>query len=314
MAGKMFTVIGGSGFVGRAVVQKLTEQGHRVRVAVRHPDQALFLKPLGVVGQVQIVQANIRDPRSIARAVEGAEGVVNCVGVLFESGSQTFAALQAQGAGDAAAAARAAGASAFVQLSAIGADAQSPARYARTKAQGEEAVRAAFPAATVLRPSIVFGPDDGFFNRFAGIARLSPVMPVIAGATRFQPVYVADVAEAVAAALTDPARHGGKTYELGGPTVYSFRELLAFVLKATMRRRLLLNVPMPLARIQAAILGLLPNPPLTLDQLKMLARDNVPAPGSEGLASFAIKPTPIEAVVPAYLVHFRPKGQFTATI
>jgi uncharacterized protein YbjT (DUF2867 family) len=311
MATKLFTVIGGSGFIGRTIVQKLAERGHRVRVATRHPDQAMFLKPLGVVGQVQIVQANIRNVASIERAVAGADGVINCVGILFESGSQKFDALQAQGAGIVAQAARAAGCTSFVQLSAIGADAESPSAYARSKAAGEAAVRTAFPAATVLRPAIVFGSQDGFFNRFAGIARMSPVMPVICGNSRFQPVYVGDVAEAAVRAATDPAQFGSKTFELGGPRSYSFRELLAYVLKETMRKRPLVAVPLGIAKIQAAVLGLLPNPPLTSDQLKLLARDNVATPGMPGLDAFGLSPTPVEAVVPSYLVRFRPKGQFS---
>lgn len=313
MAGKLITVVGGSGFIGRYVVQKLAARGHRVRVAVRHPNQALFLKPLGAVGQIQIVQANIRNAASLARAVDGADGVVNCVGILFESGRQTFAELQAEGAALLAQAAAAAGATAFVQLSAIGADSAAPARYARTKAEGEAGVRAAFPSATVLRPSLVFGPEDGFFNRFAGIARISPVMPVISGQSRFQPVYVGDVADAVVAAAEAPARYGGQTFELGGPTVYSFRALLAYVLEVTMRKKPLVSVPPPVAKLQALLLGVLPNPPLTLDQLKLLARDNVASGDHPGLEAFGISPTPLEAIVPSYLARFRPKGQFSET-
>jgi len=311
MASRLFTVIGGSGFIGRYVVQALAARGHRVRVAVRHPDAALFLKPLGGVGQVQLVQANVRFPDSIARACAGADGVVNLVGLLSESGHQTFAEVQADGAATVAAAAAVAGVRALVHLSAIGADAASPSAYGRTKAEAETRVRAAFPGATLLRPSIVFGPEDGFFNRFAGMARALPVMPVIQGHVRFQPVHVMDVAAAIVAALEDPARHGGQTCELGGPRAYSFRDLLVYVLAQTHRTRPLVEVPLPMARLQAVFLGLLPNPPLTLDQLAMLTRDNVVAPGARGLDAFGIAPTPLEAVVPAYLKRYRPKGQFS---
>jgi uncharacterized protein YbjT (DUF2867 family) len=307
---ELVTVIGGSGFLGRYVVQALAERGHRVRVAVRNPNLALFLRPLGAVGQVQLVQANIRHEASIAAACAGADAVINLVGILFESGEQRFAALQAEGAERVARLAKAAGAKRFVQMSAIGADADAEADYARSKGEGEAAVRAAFPEATILRPSIVFGPEDGFFNRFAAIAKVSPVMPVIQGDTRFQPVYVKDVALAAVRALTQDG-FAGQTYELGGPRAYSFRALLAYILAETLYKRPLVDVPLPVAKIQAAVMGLLPNPPLTSDQLKMLGKDKVVSDGAAGLAAFGITPTPLEAIVPSYLVRYRPNGRFS---
>lgn len=306
----LVTVIGGSGFLGRYVVQHLARAGHRVRVAVRHPELAQFLKPLGGVGQIQIVQANVRYPASIARAVAGSDAIVNLVGILYPSGHQTFNHVQGEGAEGIARAAVAASVKVLVHVSAIGADAESPSNYARTKGEGEAKVRAAFPAATILRPSVVFGPEDGFFNRFAGLAQISPVMPVICGDSRFQPVYVGDVASAILQAVENPARHGGQTYELGGPRVWTFRDLLAYILKEIRINRPLVEIPLPIAKLQAAVLGLLPRPMLTSDQLKLLARDNVVSAGAAGLDAFGITPTPIESVVPSYLVTYRPHGQF----
>jgi uncharacterized protein YbjT (DUF2867 family) len=311
MAAKLFTVIGGSGFIGRYVVQKLAAQGHRVRVAVRNPNLAQFLKPLGAVGQIQIVQANVRHAGSIASAVAGADGVVNLVGLLFESGHQTFDDVQAEGAATVAKACAQAGVRALVHVSAIGADIESEANYARTKGAAEAAVREAFSAVTVLRPSVVFGPEDGFFNRFAGLAKLSPlVFPVIAGDAKLQPVYVLDVAEAISQALQSGA-HAGHTYELGGPKVYTLRELVRFILTEIQAKRALIEVPMGIARLQALVLGLLPNPIVTRDQLKMLETPNVVGTGGNGFAAFGVSPTPVEAIVPGYLVRYRPKGAFT---
>lgn len=306
----LVTVIGGSGFLGRYVVQQLAKAGHRVRVAVRHPELALFLKPLGGVGQIQIVQANVRYPASIAHAVAGSDAIVNLVGILYPSGRQTFNHVQGEGAEGIARAATAANVKVLVHVSAIGADAESPSNYARTKGEGEAKVRAAFPAATILRPSVVFGPEDGFFNRFAGLAQISPVMPVICGDSRFQPVYVGDVARAVLQAVETPERYGGQTYELGGPRVWTFRDLLAYILKEIRINRPLVEIPLPIAKLQAAVLGLLPRPMLTSDQLKLLARDNVVSAGAAGLDAFGITPTPIESAVPSYLVTYRPHGQF----
>lgn len=310
MAAQLYTVIGGSGFLGRYVVQRLAAAGHRVRVAVRHPNQALFLKPLGGVGQVMPMAASVLNEASIARAVDGADGVVNLVGILHESGKQSFDTIQREGAERVAVLAKAAGVKRFVQLSAIGADAQSDVDYARTKGEGEAAVQAAFPEATILRPSIVFGPEDGFFNRFGDMARKSPVMPLICGHTRFQPVYVGDVADAICAALTR-GDFVGETYELGGPRVYTFKELLEYIMEETMHKRPFLPIPTPIAELQGAVLSLLPNPPLTKGQVKMLQQDNVVSVGAKGLEAFDVEPATVEAITPDYLVRHRPQGRFS---
>jgi len=310
MAVKVVTLFGGSGFIGRYAVQLLAQQGHVIRVAVRHPQQAQFLKPLGDVGQITPMAASLLVEDSVARAVAGADWVVNLVAVLYEKGQQTFGALHVEGAERVARLARAAGVSDLVQVSALGADAQAPADYARSKAAGESAVRAAFPAATILRPSLVIGPEDDFFNRFAMMARLSPVLPLIdGGATRFQPAYVGDVAEAIVRALADPGCRG-QTYELGGPRSYSFKELLDLMLTEIHRRRLLLPLPRSLAWLQASLLELLPKPPLTRDQLRLLERDSVVQEGAPGFAALGIEPRAIEAVLPTYLDRYRPGGRF----
>ncbi len=297
------TVIGGSGFLGRYIVKRLAAEGHVVRAAVRHPDRALFLKTMGRVGQVVPLYTNVTDDASVARAVEGAAIVVNLVGILAERRRGDFTRLQAEGAGRVARHAAAAGVRHLVQMSAIGASPDSPARYGRTKAAGEQAVRAAFPAATVLRPSIVFGAEDQFFNRFGHLAMLAPVMPVIAGSSRFQPVYVGDVADAVMQALTRPEA-AGAVYELGGPKIMTFREILGWILAQTGRHNPLVTVPPAAARLLAAI----PFSGLTADQLLMLARDNVADPGLPGLTELGILPTPIELVVPAYLERYHKGG------
>lgn len=309
-AAKVATLFGGSGFIGRYVVRHLAKQGHVIRVAVRHPEAAGFLKPLGDVGQITPIPASLLVEDSVKRAVEGADLVINLVGVLYEKGRQTFRAVHAEGAAAVARAAAAAGASDLVHVSALGADANSPADYARTKAAGEAAVREAFPAAVILRPSVVIGPEDDFFNRFAVMARLSPALPLLnGGRTRFQPVYVGDVAQAIVTALNDPACRG-RTYELGGPRVYSFKELLELLLHEIHRRRLLLPLPMPLARLQARFLELLPKPPLTRDQLRLLERDNVVGSGALTFADLGIQPQTIETVLPNYLDRYRPGGRF----
>jgi NADH dehydrogenase len=301
------TVFGGSGFIGRSVVKRLAAQGHVVRVAVRDPEAALFLKTMGAVGQIVPLYAPIQHEGAVHRAVAGADLVVNLVGILAERRPGDFLRIHAEGAGRVARLAAAAGVTRLVQLSAIGADAASPSLYASSKAAGEQAVRAAFPTATILRPSVVFGPGDAFFNRFASMAQLLWVMPVIAGASRFQPVYVGDVADAVMAGLRADAP--GATFELGGPWVLSMRELLAYVLAQTGRHRPLVNVPMCLVRLQAAVLERLPGKLLTRDQLLMLQRDNVVTPGAPGLAELGIVPTPMDLVVPGYLQRFRRGGQ-----
>ncbi|WP_337875149.1 complex I NDUFA9 subunit family protein [Elioraea sp.] len=305
---KVATVFGGSGFIGRYVVKRLAERGHVVRVAVRDPEAALFLKPMGVPGQIVPVGVSVTDDAGVAAVVSGAEVVVNLVGILHETRTATFKAIQGEAPGRIGRAAAAAGARAVVHLSAIGADPASPSAYARSKAEGEEAVRAAFPGATILRPSIVFGPEDGFFNRFAALARFLPALPLYGGGeTRFQPVHVGDVADAVMAALDRPEA-AGRTYELGGPRVYRFRELLAYILEVTGRRRLLLPLPWSVGRLQARLFELLPNPPLTRDQLLLLQRDNVVAPGALTLAELGIRPKAVEAIVPGYLARFRRRG------
>ncbi len=301
------TVFGGSGFIGRYVVSRLAHKGFVVRVAVRDPEAALFLKTAGAVGQVVPLFASVENEATVHRAVEGAGLVVNLVGILAESQAGDFQRIHAEGAGRVARLAATAGVEHLVHLSAIGADPASPSKYGSSKAAGEQAVRAAFPGATILRPSIVFGPEDRFFNRFAGLSRLSMVMPVISGDTKLQPVYVGDVADAAMAALAR-TESAGAVYELGGPRVWTFRELLAYILEQTGRHRLMLSVPMGLARLQARFLELVPGRPLTRDQLLMLSRDNVVAPGVPGLPELGVVPTPVELVVPGYLRRFRPGG------
>lgn len=304
---KVATVFGGSGFIGRYVVQRLAAQDYVVRVATRDPAGARFLQTQGRVGQIVPLAASVTDEAAVARAVEGAQVVVNLVGILHERRAGDFQRIQGEAPGRLARAAAAAGAEAFVHVSAIGADADSPSLYARSKAEGEKTALAGFPAATILRPSVVFGPEDAFFNRFAGMAALLPFMPVVAGGTRFQPVYVGDVADSVSAALTRPDARGA-TYELGGPRVMTMREVLRFVLETTRRRRRLVEMPMGLMRLQARLLQHLPNPPITPDQLLLLGRDNVAADGMPGLAALGIAPKAVEAVVPGYLRRFRPGG------
>lgn len=301
------TVFGGSGFIGRHVVKRLAAAGHIVRVAVRDTEAALPLKPMGAVGQIVLLRAPVTDAAAVARAVDGATLVVNLVGILAERRPGDFERIQHQGAGTVARAAAAAGVARLVHLSAIGADAASPSRYARSKAGGEAAVLAAFPGATILRPSVVFGPEDAFFNRFAQMAKLLPVMPVIAGDTRFQPVHVGDVADAVLAALTR-ADVQGRIFELGGPKVWSMREVIVWILAQTRHKRPLFEVPPALARVQAAVLERLPGKLLTRDQLLLLGRDNVVAPDALGLAALGISPIAVEQVVPAYLARYRTGG------
>ena len=304
------TVFGGSGFVGRYTVGELARRGYRVRVAVRRPDRALFLIPMGDVGQITPVAANIRDDASVAAAVEGADAAINLVGVLYEAGAQRFHAVHADGAGRIARAAAAAGVDRMVHVSAIGAAPDSPAAYARSKAAGEEAVRNAFPGAAVVRPSVVFGIEDDFLNRFAWIARLAPALPLIGGGnTRFQPVYVGDVAAGIARIVEDHGTAGG-IYELGGPEVYSFRELMETLLRHIGRRRPLLPVPGILAMLPAGLMELSPFPPLlTRDQIRMLACDNVAAGDAPGLKDLGLAPTPLEAVAPGYLARYRRGGR-----
>ena len=310
---KLVTVFGGSGFLGRHVVRALANRNYRVRVAVRRPELTGYLQPLGRVGQIHAVQANLRFAESVEAAVRDADGVVNLVGILFEKGRQRFDAIQTQGAETVARAAAAAGAS-LVHLSAIGADENSPSHYARSKAAGERLVLAAQPTAVIMRPSFAFGTDDAFFNRFAAMAQLSPMLPLPGGGeVRSQPVFAADIGEAVAQAVDGEAKPG-TTYELGGPEVHTFKELMQFILATIERRRLLVPVPFGLMKLQASILQYLPDPPLTPDQVDMLKVDNVVSTDAHAqrrtLEGLGIIPNSIEAVVPDYLWRFRKTGQF----
>lgn len=311
----IITVFGGSGFIGRHIVRALAKAGYRVRVASRRPHLAQDLRVMGVVGQVQLVQANLRVAASVERALEGASGVVNLVGILNESGRQTFSRLHALGAKTVAEAAASDGISRVIQMSAIGADAESASQYARSKAEGEAAVKAAVPTATILRPSIVFGTDDAFFNRFADMARFAPALPLFGGGkTKFQPVFAGDVAEAVVAALETPEAQG-ETYELGGPGVYSFAELMRFILDEIDRPRFLLPLPWQIGSVIAMVselAAILPfvQPMLTRDQLIQLKSDNVVAEGAKTLADLGVQAETVDSIVPSYLGRYRRYGQF----
>jgi uncharacterized protein YbjT (DUF2867 family) len=301
------TVFGGSGFIGRYVVRRLARAGKTVRVAVRDTERALFLKTAGGIGQIVPLHAPITDDAAVKRAVAEADWVVNLVAVLAETRAASFQAIHVDAAARVAAAATAAGVKRLVHVSSIGADPASDSRYAATKGEGENAVRTAFPAATILRPSIVFGPEDNFFNRFAGMTRMLPFMPVIEGASRMQPVYAGDVADAVLAALQSDTA-AGRTYELGGPKVWLFVDLLSYILKLTGRDLALVNLPVPLVRLQACLLEMLPGKLLTRDQLKLLAHDNVVGVGALGLSDLGVSPTAVEQIVPDYLRRYRPGG------
>jgi NADH dehydrogenase len=316
MAGDMIVVFGGSGFIGRYVVRALAKRGKRVRVAMRQPHLGQELRVLGGVGQIQLVQANVRYPESIDRALDGADGVVNLVGLMFEKGKQNFFNLHAEGAATIAAMADKREIDRFVQISAIGAGANN-SRYAKTKAEGEEAVRTAIPSATIIRPSIVFGPEDKFFNRFAGIARFAPFQPLLGGRSRYQPVYAGDLAEAIANAL-DLREARGKVFEVGGPRVYSMKQLQRFILDTIMRKRPLIGLPLflvgPIATLIATLCRLSPlpiTPPLTGDQVTLLGKDNIVSEGALTIADLGVTTLEsIEAIVPTYLWRFRPHGQF----
>lgn len=301
------TVFGGSGFIGRYVVKRLAQRGYVVRVAVRDPEGALFLKPMGVPGQVVPLYCSLREEGTVHRAVLGADVVINAVGVLSERGHETFQAVHTDGAERIARLSAAAGVRRLVHISAIGADPDSPSRYGASKGQAEAAMHGAFPSAVILRPSLVFGVEDQFFNRFAEMSRLLPFMPVISGRTKMQPVYVGDVADAVMAGLFQESALG-KVYELGGPKVWTFREILSFILKNVRRQRMMVDIPPGLAGLQARIMQHLPGKPLTPDQLLMLSRDNIVASGALGLGDLGITPTPVELIVPTYLSRFQPGG------
>lgn len=307
--GGLVTVIGGAGFIGRYVVEALARAGFRVRVVSRHADSALFLKPLGDLGQIQVVSGNVRSDTDMAAAFAGAVAGVNLVGILAESGDQRFADLQADGAGRAARAAAAAGVTAYVQVSAIGADAASRIAYARSKGEGEQQVLAALPFATILRPSLVAGPEDQFFNRFAGMARLSPILPAISGGSLFQPVYVRDVADAVLAALTSSAARG-RTFELGGPDVLSFSAILQMISDLTGLDRPVVPLSDFTSGLLAKMGDILPMMPMNSDQLAMLKKGNICGPDMPGLKDLGITPTPLAAFVPEMMLRFRRGGRF----
>jgi NADH dehydrogenase len=312
---KLITIIGGSGFLGRHIVQALAKRGYRIRVACRRPDLAGHVQPLGSPGQIMPVQANVRYPASLAAACDGAFAVINLTGILYGSGAQSFDAIHIFGAEASAKAAKAAKARLFIQVSAIGADQASASEYARSKAQGEARARAAFSGAIVIRPSIVFGPEDGFFNKFASLARLAPALPLIGGGvTKFQPVFVGDIAEAVGR-LIDAGEASGQTYEFGGPEVLSFKELMQFTLATVGRKTLLVPLPWAIAKIQGMILGLLPKPLITADQVELLKTDNVVSEEARRekrtLEGLGITPRGIAGIVPTYLYRYRRAGQFT---
>jgi NADH dehydrogenase len=314
---KLVTIYGGSGFVGRYIARRMAQAGWRVRVAVRRPNEAMHVKPYGNVGQVEPVFCNIRDDDSVRGVMRGADAVVNCVGTFDRKGRNNFQAVQAEGATRIARLATEEGVSHLVHLSAIGADAQSDSEYAQSKAAGEEGILEHFPQAVILRPSVVFGPEDQFFNRFAAMTRFGPVLPVVGGDTKFQPVYADDVAHA--AALGAEGRADPGIYELGGPEVATFRDLMRVMLKIIRRRRLILNIPFGIAAamawamelVQTVTFGLVP-PQITRDQVRSLRVDNVASEGAKGFADLGIEPAAIEAVLPDYLWRFRPAGQYEA--
>ena len=314
---EMVTIFGGSGFVGRYIARRMAKAGWRVRVAVRNPNEAMFVRPYGAVGQVEAVFCNVRDDASVAAVLSGADAVVNCVGVLDESGKNTFEAVQAEAPGRIARLAKEKGITRMVHISAIGADACAESEYSQTKAAGEAAVQDHLPSAVILRPSIIFGQEDEFFNRFAGMSRFGPVLPVVGADMKFQPVFVDDVAAAAEQAVLGTVYAG--IYELGGPEVDTFRGLMHRMLEIIRRRRLVLNIPFFVARIMAfgfsvanfLTLGLLPRA-ITADQIKNLALDNVVAEGAKTFDDFGIQPKTMGSVLPDYLWRFRPSGQYDA--
>lgn len=315
---KLVTIYGGSGFVGRYIAQRMAKEGWRVRVAVRRPNEALHVKPYGAVGQVEPVLCNVRDDASVRAAAEGADAVVNCVGILLEQGKNKFDAVQHEGAERIARIATEEGVSQLVHISAIGADADSESDYQQSKAEGEAGVLQHFPSAMILRPSVIFGVEDQFFNRFASMTRFGPVMALVGGDTKFQPVYVDDVARAAVAGITGSAAPG--VYELGGPDIMSLREAVQLILKVVLRRRLIVNLPFSIGGVMAFGFdalqwlsgGLISNGVLTRDQLKNLRNDNVVGDGAKGFDALGITPVAAEAILPEYLYRYRPQGQYDA--
>ncbi len=304
----ILALIGGHGFIGRRVAPRFVRSGWRIRVGTRNPDLAGDVRVWGDVGQVEPVACNVRHAPSLRRAIEGADAVVNLVGILQERGKQRFAAVQAEGAGEIARLAAELGVSRLVHVSAIGADPESASRYARSKAEGERRVAESFPEAAILRPSVVFGEGDQFFVRFARMAAIAPAIPLVGAETRFQPVHVDDVAEAIFRAVSRADAKG--VYELGGPQVLTFRELMQIMLRVIHRRRAVLPIPFGIARPMAAVASLLPNAPITPDQVELLTRDSVVAPGARGLEELGIAPVAVEGVIATYLEPFRPGGQY----
>ena len=309
MEARQITVFGGAGFLGRYVVRALAKKGWRIKVATRRPNRAFFLRPMGQVGQIGFVKCDVADAEQVGHALSGSQAAVNLTGILYQRG-QSFQDVHVDGPAFIAEAAARLGLRALVHVSAIGADPESLSRYAETKAEGEKRVREAFPAATIMRPSLLFGPEDQFFNRFAEMARFFPALPLIGGGhTKFQPVFVGDVAAAIVTALDDPGARG-KTYELGGPTIYSFRQLMEIILSETGRKRALVPLPFGLAFLNSIFLQLMPKPLLTPDQVRLLKHDNVVSPTAHTLKELGIQPTTVEAEVPSYLWRFRTKGEY----
>lgn len=310
---KTITIFGGTGFLGRHVVWALAKTGATIRIATRSPQHAYFLRPAGTVGQVVPVFCNIRDDASVAAVLKGATHAINLVGILNQSGRNTFYRLHVEAAERIAKACRVNDVQLLVHVSALGASLDAPSKYSQSKAQGENKVIHAFPRSVILRPSVIFGPEDNFFNMFASMARLSPCLPLIGGGhTKFQPVYVGDVAKAVRNILDDTAaeKYYGQIYELGGPRIYTFRKLMEILKECTYQEVFLAPVPVPLAKVMGAIAGLLPGQPLTVDNVRSLAKDNVIQPGTPGLKELGVEPTGLEGILPTYLSHYRPGGKF----
>ena len=311
MKPSLVAVFGGSGFLGRYTVRALAKAGYRVRVGVRRPNLGNYLVPMGQVGQIQVVKANIANADHVASVVSGADAVINLVGIMRQGGRQRFQRLHRDAPEALAKAAMNAGAQTFVHVSSLGVSQNSPSLYARTKAEGELRVREAFPAATIFRPSLMFGPEDNFFNRFAGMARMFHAVPLIGGGhTKFQPVYVGDVAAAIEKSVVDPAAARGRTYELAGPSIYAFKDMMELMLRETYRKAALVPIPFGLASFGASLANLTPWPPITPDQVKLLKSDNVMTKGALGLHDLAIEPDSVEAILPTYIWRFRPQGQF----
>ena len=310
----LVTVFGGSGFLGRNAVRALAKAGYRIRVAVRYPNQAQYLPPMGSVGQIQLMKCNVLDQDAVARACQGADAVVNLVGILAPAGGQGFDDVHVAAVGNIAMAAKAAGARTLVHVSSLGADPEAESHYAKTKGEGEKLLREEFSNATILRPSLLAGPDDDFFNKFAALARMLPMLPLIGGGhTKFQPVFVGDVADAIVKCVSDTATKG-KTYELGGPGTYSFKALMQLVLQETGRSRLLLPVPFWLASIKAMFLQFLPGKLLTPDQVTSLKANNLVSPNALTFKDLGIAPDSIEAILPSYLWRFRPRGEYDEAV